>query len=84
MGRAVDQTLFGRNPVIGKLRVLSPSGWQVTLPADLEIAPGDRKELALTIQGGDRRGLSILRVQGDFGKEGEAALSARLVSDPSP
>jgi hypothetical protein len=75
---------FSAESARGDLRVSAPAGWHVTLPADLQIAPGERKEFALKIQAGDHRTPATLRIHGDFGRLGKAVLSLRLVSEPMP
>ena len=40
---------FGKRTFKGHLTTTFPKGWSVQFPKELEIAPGERKELALTI-----------------------------------
>ena len=75
---------FSAESARGELRVVTPADWHVTLPADIQIAPGERKEFALKVQAGDHRTPATLRLHGDFGRLGEAVLSLRLVSEPMP
>jgi hypothetical protein len=74
---------FSGESARGELRVVTPADWHVTLPGDIQIAPGERKEFALKVQA-DHRTPATLRLHGDFGRLGEAVLSLRLVSEPMP
>jgi hypothetical protein len=73
---------FGAVAVRGTLRVSQPEGWSVGLPEQLELAPGERKELALTVDGlrAKENELATLRLDGDFGASVKAVLSLRLTT----
>jgi hypothetical protein len=75
---------FSTESARGDLRVSTPADWQVTLPADIQIEPGERMEFALKVQAGDHRAPATLCLHGDFGGLGEAILSLRLVNEPMP
>lgn len=75
---------FDRQPVTGELTATAPDGWRVTLPSRLELSPGERKELTVTV---DSRGRTttpadVVRIAGSFGSAGEAVLSLRLAPQP--
>ena len=72
---------FGSNQVRGRLQVTAPVGWACALPETIEIAPGGRAELTLTMNTGDLRGqlIETLRIQGDFGPAGTPVLSLRVM-----
>ncbi|MCY3020875.1 MAG: hypothetical protein NTW87_17805 [Planctomycetota bacterium] len=75
---------FGAEKAQGKLRVTAPQGWTVELPEQVELAPGERKELALKLdcQQGSSALTQVVRINGDFGAMGEAMLSVRLMPQP--
>ena len=75
---------FDRQSVSGELTATAPDGWRVTLPSRLELSPGERKELTVTV---DSRGRTttpadVVRIAGNFGPAGEAVLSLRLALQP--
>jgi len=55
--------------------------WGAELQPDAEVAPGERKELALRLTGLSTNGLecATIRVTGEFGSAGKPVLSFRLV-----
>jgi len=61
-----------------------PEPWGVDLPGNVEIAPGERKELPLRLTGLSTNGLesATIRVTGEFGRAGKPVLSFRLVPSP--
>jgi hypothetical protein len=64
--------------------VTAPEGWKASCPADIDLAPGDRKEIALvlTSPAGKEFALAEIRIRGDFGAAGSAVLALRLVPRP--
>lgn len=72
---------FGSNQVRGRLQVTAPVGWACALPETVEIAPGGRTGLPLTVNTGDPRGqlIETIRIHGDFGPAGKPVLSLRLM-----
>lgn len=72
---------FGATPAKGGLRVTAPAGWTVQLPASVELAPEERKELSLklTVAASTGRLVETVRIDGDFGPAGQAVLSLRLM-----
>ena len=62
----------------------TPAPWGAELPSDVEVAPGERKELPLRLTGLSTNGLesATIRVTGEFGKAGKPVLSFRLVPSP--
>jgi hypothetical protein len=74
---------FGEQKVRGTLQIDGPEGWELHAPAAVELLPGDRKEIELSVEpkeGTPREGK--LRVTGSFGSAGEATLSLRLIASP--
>jgi hypothetical protein len=81
---------FGTKSVRGKLSgsvSLTSAGpaiatpWGVDMPGEMELAPGDRKELAVRLTGVTTNGIESarLRITGDFGSAGRPVLSVRLL-----
>jgi len=75
---------FGAEKAAGKLSVAAPEGWKVALPEQIELAPGERKELALSVdcREGSSALVEKLKVSGDFGPAGETVLALRLMAHP--
>jgi hypothetical protein len=75
---------FGENVAKGKLTATGPAGWKVGIAEEVEILPGDRKELALSVDcnKGARKLVETIRVEGDFGQMGRAVLSVRVQAEP--
>ena len=59
----------------------TPEPWGAELPGDVDVAPGERKELALRLTGLSTNGLgcATIRITGEFGSAGQPVLSFRLV-----
>ena len=76
---------FGPNTVSGTLRVTAPKGWVVQLPTSIKVKPGERKELALSVdcQAGSDALTDTVCINGDFGEDGSPVLSLRLMPQPS-
>ncbi len=81
---------FSRKPARGRLNAfvsLQPNGsatpepWGAEMPHEVDLAPGERKELALLLAGVSTNGLecATIRVTGEFGSAGKPVLSFRLV-----
>jgi hypothetical protein len=73
---------FGQSKVRGKLSVVAPKDWKAELPTKVELAPGDRKELAMTLTPsttGTNSNINI-RINGDFGSDERPALSLHFIS----
>ena len=73
---------FGKSKIHGRLSVVAPKDWKVELPAKVELAPGDRKELALALTApatGTNSNINI-RINGDFGSDERPALSLHFIS----
>jgi hypothetical protein len=71
---------FSARKVRGSVRLEKPAGCEAVFPTALELAPGERRELALEVHlaspsDPDR---DRLRLVGDFGSAGRAVLSLRL------
>lgn len=75
---------FGSGKAAGKLTVAAPEGWKCELTGEVALEPGERKELALTVdcQAGASALVEKVRISGDFGAAGEAVLSLRLMPQP--
>jgi len=71
---------FSASPVTGKLTIAAPHGWDVSVPSHVELAAGQRKQLAMSIRGPVAVGMNPERVQlsGDFGPAGSTTLSVRF------
>jgi len=74
---------FDSHAVSGRLVVESAVGWQAALPAEIEMAPMQRKELTLVV--GPNSAAAVkhgqVRVRGDFGAAGKSVLSLRFVAE---
>ncbi len=75
---------FSDSPVAGKLTVAAPKGWDVSVPDRVELAAGQRKQLAMSVHRPLAKGESpaSIRLTGDFGPAGGAVLSIRLQFEP--
>jgi hypothetical protein len=71
---------FSDSPVAGKLTVATTNGWEVSIPDGVELAAGERKQLAMRIHRAGAKGEKPerIRLTGDFGPAGSAVLSIRL------
>ena len=74
---------FGQNKAQGRLSLTVPDGWKGELPAEVEVAPGERKALTLKLEGAGTNGWSQagIRITGDFGAEGQPVLAVRFVHE---
>jgi hypothetical protein len=72
---------FGAEKVRGRLKAQVPEHWGAELQAAVEIAPGERKELSLTLHGSEAQSGSEARVRisGEFGEAGGAVLALRVI-----
>lgn len=74
---------FGHEPAQGRLVLRGPQAWRLTLPESVQIGPGERVELALAVEDVDAaQGLQTVSIEGDFGPQGPAVLSLRLLPWP--
>ncbi|HEX2971136.1 MAG TPA: hypothetical protein VHP11_02315, partial [Tepidisphaeraceae bacterium] len=75
---------FGSQPAKGKLTVTAPASWKVNVADTIEISPGDRKELALTVDcsGPIDKPVEAIVIRGDFAGSGQAILSIRVQPEP--
>jgi uncharacterized membrane protein len=71
---------FGAKKATGKLNVEAPERWSWRLPAELEVAPGERKRLRLELTCADTNNWTIapVRITGDFGDDGHPLLSLQF------
>jgi hypothetical protein len=81
---------FGAKPARGRLsapmsfnstRPLVSPPWGAELPSEVEIAPGERKELALRLTGVSTNDVkaAAIRITGEFGAAGRPVLSLNVV-----
>jgi len=75
---------FGKRTFKGHLTTTFPKGWSVQFPKELEIAPGERKELALTIDchSGSSSPVETIEIHGNFQGAGHPVLSIRVSPTP--
>jgi hypothetical protein len=75
---------FGPQTARGTLRVTAPANWKASLASEVELAPQERKELALRVDAreGASRLLDTVRISGTFQRENETTLSLRLMPEP--
>jgi len=73
---------FGTAPAQGTLTASGPTDWTVHLPGTLEIAPGERKELALSVNSTPQTRRGTVIIKGDLGTAGQTILSLRLAAGP--
>jgi hypothetical protein len=73
---------FSTRKVRGTLRVQTPEPCQAAFPTEIELAPGERRELELKLRfdGQPVPGADAIRLSGDFGKAGRPVMSLRLSS----
>jgi hypothetical protein len=72
---------FGDRNARGKLDVSAPATWKAELPATVEIAPGERKQLTLHLSAAPEAWTeAAIRITGDFGDAGKPLLAFRLVA----
>jgi hypothetical protein len=73
---------FSAKPVEGTLEVAGPSGWKLNFAKTVQIPPGDRVQLPLTVEaaGAAAEG-ATLRIQGAFGPAGQPVLSLRFAPE---
>ena len=74
---------FGAEKAQGRLSLTVPQGWTGELPRVVDVAPGERKELALKLAPAGTNGWSeaSVRITGDFGGESQPVLSVRFVPE---
>ena len=74
---------FGASKGTGRLAVTVPAGWTADLPREVEVAPGERKELTLTLTKPETKSWTEagIRITGDFGREGKPVLAFRFVPE---
>jgi hypothetical protein len=84
---------FSPKPARGRLNAsvsLQPNGsaipepWGAEMLREVDVPPGERKELALRLAGVSTNGLecATIRITGEFGSAGKPVLSFRLVPSP--
>jgi hypothetical protein len=74
---------FGAQKAQGELSLNVPEGWKGELPQTVEVAPGERKELALRLDYAGTNSWSevSVRITGDFGAQGRPVLAVRFVPE---
>jgi hypothetical protein len=75
---------FGDRKYSGRFAITAPAGWTVQFPSQIELAPGERKELSLTVDShsGSTAPVESIRIQGEFGDAGQPVLSVRVTPTP--
>jgi hypothetical protein len=83
-GQDTDVPVFAYNfsdlSVAGKLTIVAPIGWDVSISDRVELAAGERKQVAMRVRRPVPKGDSPerIRLTGDFGPAGDTVLSIRL------
>jgi hypothetical protein len=74
---------FGATKAQGRLNLAVPEGWSAELPRAVEVAPGERKGLAMNLNRAGTNGWSEvgIRITGDFGEAGHTVLAVRFVPE---
>lgn len=71
---------FGETKVHGRLNVTVPEKWSAEFPDEVDLAPGERKALTLSlISVKSWEQAARVRINGDFGKAGDQVLALRFV-----
>jgi hypothetical protein len=81
---------FGEKPARGRLnaalsmksaQALTAVPWSIELPKEVEVAPGERKELTLRLSSVSTNGVesAVLRITGEFGGGGHSILSLNFI-----
>ena len=72
---------FGSDKARGNLTVKAPEGWKAKLPTDVEVSPGERKELEMELESNGNKTATEadIRVMGDFARAGQPLLALRVV-----
>ncbi len=75
---------FGAEPVEGRLSVIAPKGWKLSLPGQVKVRPGERVELALGVDLHEVASpvCQAAVIRGDFQTAGTPVLSLRLLPEP--
>lgn len=69
---------FGMKTEQGRLRISAPEHWTADFPRNVEIAPGERKELKLNLTCPASSDLGQVKITGNFGRGGKPVLSMRF------
>jgi uncharacterized membrane protein len=74
---------FGPLKAQGRLKVKAPDQWQVEFPAEATLAPGERKELTLTLRAPAAKPWTNapIRITADFGSAGQPVVAWRLIPE---
>jgi hypothetical protein len=62
--------------------VSGPEGWKLDLAKTVQIPPGERVPLPLTIEAAVAAEGAAVRIQGAFGPAGKPILSLRFATEP--
>ena len=75
---------FGAEPVEGRLSIIAPNGWKLSLPGQVKVRPGERVELALGVDLHEVASPACQSavIRGDFQIAGTPVLSLRLLPEP--
>jgi uncharacterized membrane protein len=74
---------FGPAIAHGRLKAKAPDGWQMEFPAEVDLAPGERKELTLSLRAPNAKTWTQapIRISADFGPAGEPVVALRLAPE---
>lgn len=74
---------FSDKTTKGKFSVHAPEGWTTVLPAEVQVAPMDKKDITLSLRPSFAKAddIGIIKITGDFGSAGKPVLSFRCVAD---
>jgi hypothetical protein len=74
---------FGAKPVEGRLSVVAPKGWKLSLPGRVRVQSGERVELALAVDLHEAASPACesVTLHGDFQSAGSPLLSLRLLPE---
>jgi hypothetical protein len=77
---------FSDQPAKGALTLAAPDAWKPDLPQSVEIGPGQRRQIPLTLdcQGQGEKSIQPITLRGDFGPLGQSILSLRLQPMAAP
>lgn len=76
---------FSDHPLLGRFSITIPPAARAQFPREASVQPGERRELSLVLDSAPRLAngpIHTLRIQGDFGTDGEAVLSLRVSMKP--
>jgi len=74
---------FSDKTVKGKFSVHAPEGWTAVLPADIQVAPMEKKDIVLNLRPAFSKTdeIGVIKIEGEFGNAGRPVLSFRCIAD---